>query len=75
MNSVVKISAKAGYVIEKLTLTFKTGNSGTLDGGNVKSGTEYNVNAQSVSYKIGHSTGKKKGQIRITAISVTYKQQ
>ncbi len=74
-NSVVKISAKAGYVIEKLTLTFKTGNSGTLDGGNVKSGIEYNVNAQSVSYKIGHSTGKKNGQIRITAISVTYKQQ
>lgn len=74
-NSVVKISAKAGYVIEKLTLTFKTGNSGTLDGGNVKSGTEYNVNAQSVSYKIGHSKGTKNGQIRVTAISVTYKQQ
>ena len=74
-NSVVKISAKAGYVIEKLTLTFKTGNNGTLDDGNVKSGAEYNVNAQSVSYKIGHSTGKKNGQIRITAISVTYKQQ
>ena len=74
-NSVVKISAKAGYVIEKLTLTFKTGNNGTLDGGNVKSGAEYNVNAQSVSYKIGHSTGTKNGQIRITAISVTYKQQ
>lgn len=75
-NSVVKISAKAGYVIEKLTLTFKTGNNGTLDGGNVKTGVENNVNAQSVSYKIGH-TGKKavNGQIRITAISVTYKQQ
>ena len=74
-NSVVKISAKAGYVIEKLTLTFNTSNNGTLDGGNVKSGVEKNVNAQSVSYKIGHSTGKKNGQIRITAISVTYKQQ
>lgn len=37
-NSVVKISAKAGYVIEKLTLTFKTSNNGTLDGGNVKNG-------------------------------------
>lgn len=41
-----------------------------------KTGVENNVNAQSVSYKIGH-TGKKavNGQIRITAISVTYKQQ
>lgn len=74
-NSVVKISAKEGYVIEKFTLTFKIGNKGTLDGGNIKSGTAYNVNAQSVSYKIGHSSGKNNGQIRITAISVTYKQQ
>lgn len=74
-NSVVKISAKEGYVIEKFTLTFKTGNNGTLDGGNIESGTAYNVNAQSVSYKIGHSSGKKNGQIRVTAISVTYKQQ
>ena len=74
-NSVVKISAKEGYIIEKFTLTFGTSNKGTLDGGNIKSGTEYNVNAQSVSYKIGHSSGTNNGQIRITAISVTYKQQ
>lgn len=73
-NSVVKISAKEGYIIEKFTLTFKTSNNGTLDGGNITTGTEYNVNDQSVSYKIGH-TGKKNGQIRITTISVTYKQQ
>lgn len=73
-NSVVKISAKDGYLIDKFTLTFKIGNGGTLDGGKIKSGTEYTVNAQSISYKIGH-TGKKPGQIRITAISVTYKQQ
>lgn len=74
-NSVVKISAKEGYLIEKFTLTFDSGNSGTLDGGNIKSGTEYTVNTQSVSYKIGHSSGKKNGQIRIKAIAVTYKQQ
>lgn len=74
-NSVVKISAKEGYIIEKFTLTFKTSNYGTLDDGNITSGTEYNVNAQSVSYKIGHTGKKANGQIRITAISVTYKQQ
>lgn len=72
-NSVVKISAKEGYIIEKFTLTFKPSNNGTLDGGKITTGTEYNVNAQSVSYKIGHSSGTKNGQIRITAISVTYK--
>lgn len=74
-NSVVKISAKEGYIIEKFTLTFKTSNNGTLDSGNIKTGTEYNVNAQSVSYKIGHTGKKANGQIRITAISVTYKKQ
>lgn len=74
-NSVVKISAKEGYLIEKFTLTFDSSNSGTLDGGKIKSGTEYTVNTQSVSYKIGHSSGKKNGQIRIKAIAVTYKQQ
>lgn len=71
----VKISAKEGYVIEKFTLTFETKNYGTLNSGNITSGTEYNVNVQSVSYKIGHSSGTNNGQIRITAISVTYKQQ
>lgn len=74
-NSVVKISAKDGYLIDKFTLTFKIRNGGTLDGGKIKSGTEYKVNAQSVSYKIGHTGKKANGQIRITAISVTYKQQ
>lgn len=74
-GSVVKISAKEGYIIEKFTLTFDTKNNGTLDSGKILSGTEYDVNAQSVSYKIGHSSGTKNGQIRITAISVTYKQQ
>lgn len=74
-NSVVKISAKEGYIIEKFTLTFETKNKGTLDAGKITTGTEYNVNAQSVSYKIGHSSGSNNGQIRITAISVTYKQQ
>lgn len=73
-NSVVKISAKDGYLIDKLTLTFKIGNNGTLNGGAIKSGIKYDVNAQSVSYKIGHSSGDKNGQIKITAISVTYKQ-
>ncbi len=74
-NAVIKISAKDGYLIDKLTLTFKIGNNGTLNDGAIQSGTEYDVNAQSVSYKIGHSSGTKNGQIRITAISVTYKKQ
>lgn len=73
-SSVVKISAADGYVIEKVKLIFTVSNSGTLNGGEVVSGKEYIVNAQDISYTIGHSSGtKNNGQIRITEISVTYK--
>lgn len=72
-SSVVKISAADGYVIEKVRLIFTVSNSGTLNGGEVVSGKEYIVNAQDISYTIGHSSGTKNGQIRITEISVTYK--
>lgn len=72
-SSVVKISAADGYVIEKVKLIFTVSNSGTLNGGKVVSGKEYIVNAQDISYTIGHSSGTKNGQIRITEISVTYK--
>lgn len=72
-SSVVKISAADGYVIEKVKLIFTVSNSGTLNGGEVVSGKEYIVNAQDISYTIGHSSGTKNGQIRITEISVTYK--
>lgn len=73
-NSVVKISAKDGYVIETIKLVFTNGNNGTLDGGKVKSGEENSVNSQEISYVIGHSSGTKNGQIRITEVSVTYKE-
>lgn len=72
-SSVVKISAADGYVIEKVKLIFTVSNSGTLNGGEVVSGKEYIVNAQDISYTIGHSSGTRNGQIRITEISVTYK--
>lgn len=72
-SSVVKISAADGYVIEKVKLIFTVSNSGTLNGGEIVSGKEYIVNAQDISYTIGHSSGTKKGQIRITEVSVTYK--
>ncbi len=72
-TGVIKVAATDGYTIKKLTFTFTVGNSGTLtgDSGKITSGTSYEINAQDVSYTIG-TTGKKNGQIRITAISVTY---
>lgn len=76
-DSVIKIAAKDGYIIEKLKLTFTVGNNGTLTNGSdtILSDTDYAVNAQSISYIIGHSSGNKNGQIKITAVSVTYKEK
>lgn len=74
-DAVIKVSAADEHVIKKLTLTFTTSNNGTLKNGtaSITSGTEYEINAQSVSYTIGCSkSGKSNGQIRITGISVTY---
>ncbi len=77
-DPVIKVAATDGYVIEKLKLTFSVKNNGTLTNGStsISSGAEYTVDAQSISYTIGCSTaGKTNGQIKLTAISVTYKKQ
>lgn len=60
--------------IESVTLTYTVKDSGTISksGTNVTSGTAVSVNASSVQFAIGQSTGSK-GKIFITAISVTYK--
>ncbi len=74
-DAIIKVVAAEGHVIKKLTLTFNVKNSGILKNGSasITSGTEYDVNAQSVSYTIGCSkSGSSNGQIRITGVSVTY---
>lgn len=71
------VSSKAGYVIESIIVTFTNKNSGTLlyNGNVVTSGKAVSVSGSSVKFTLGNTSTNKNGQIKITAISVTYKQQ
>lgn len=77
-SGTMTVSSKAGYVIESITVTFNISKSGTLLYNNnvVTSGEAVAVSGSSVKFTLGNSSSTvKNGQIRITAISVTYKQQ
>ena len=65
------VSSKAGYVIESITVTFTVKSSGTLKYGenNVTTGKAVEVSGSSVVFTVGA------GQVKVTAVSVTYKQQ
>lgn len=69
-NGTMTVSSKAGYVIESITVTF-TVKKGTLKYGNdnVTSGKAVEVSGSSVVFTVGA------GQVKVTAVSVTYKQQ
>lgn len=71
------VSSKAGYVIESIIVTFTNKKSGTLlyNGNVVTSGKAVSVSGSSVEFTLGNSSTATNGQIIITAISVTYKQQ
>ena len=60
--------------IESVTLTYTVKDNGTISksGTHLTSGTAVSVNASSVQFAIGQSSGNK-GKVFITAISVTYK--
>lgn len=70
----VTIAAGAGYTIKKVTITYTTSNSGTLmlESTTIASGSEQTINADSITYTVGNTSTKTNGQVRITAISVTY---
>lgn len=76
-SGTMTVSSKAGYAIESITVTFNSRNTGTLLYNNnvVTSGKAVEVSGSSVKFTLGNSGTATNGQIRITAISVTYKQQ
>lgn len=65
------VSSKAGYVIESITVTFTVKSNGTLKYGEsaVTSDKAVSVSGSSVTFTVGA------GQVRVTKVSVTYKQQ
>lgn len=71
------IASKAGYVIESITVTFTNKYSGTLlyNKKAITSGKAVSVSGGSVEFTLGNSSTATNGQIRVTAVSVTYKQQ
>lgn len=70
----ITITASGGATLSSATFTYANGNSGVLKygGTNKTSGTAISLSGTSASFSVGHSSGTKKGNIQITAISVTY---
>ena len=71
-NIIVK--ASNGYLIKSIILTFTNADQGILldaEDNVLSSGTSYDVNAESVEYRVS-GEGETKGQIRINSIAVTY---
>ena len=76
-NGTMTVSSKAGYVIESIIVTFTNKKSGTLlyNSNAVTSGKAVSVSGSSVKFTLGNSDTATNGQIIVTEISVTYKQQ
>ncbi len=68
------ITAKDGYTIKQIAITYDVDNSGilTFAGSNISSGTGCEINATSAVFGVGNTTSATNGQVRITKISVTY---
>lgn len=73
-NATLTISAKDGYVINSVKVTYSVSNSGILKKGDTQiiTGTTDTVNATSVTYSVGNSGSATNGQVRVTAIEVVY---
>ena len=74
-NPSVVIEAADGMIIETVKITYNNKNTGTLtlNGDNVASDDVITVDASSVTFSVGNTGTATNGQVRITAIEVTYK--
>jgi len=74
-SGAITISVTGGNTLKSITFTYANGNSGVLkySGSNVSTGECTDVEGEtSATFSVGHSSGTKKGNVQITAISVTY---
>ena len=73
-NATLTIEAKDGIIINSLKITYVSEKNGVLlnNGEQIFSGEECIVNAESVQFKTGLSSGTESGQVRITKMEVTY---
>lgn len=70
----ITISAKEGYKVVSVKITYSVGKTGVLLNGTaqVKSGTVVTVDAQSITFGVGNTGSATNGQVKITAIEVVY---
>ena len=70
----IKLQAATDLTIQSATFTYSNSNNGilTYGGKQVSTGTQVSINANSATFGIGNTGSKTNGQVRITAISVTY---
>ena len=66
----VTIAAGNNCTLESITFTYSTSNGGTLTG--AASGTAVSVSGTSATYIVSNTGSATNGQVKITAISVTY---
>ena len=69
----ITITASTG-TIKSVTFTYSNANNGVLKygGDNKTSGTAVDINSNTATFTVGHSSGTKNGNVQIMAISVSY---
>ena len=72
-NATLKISTPYGTIVS-VKVTYTSNNAGVLklNGNNITTGTEVNVNANDITFVVGNTGTATNGQARITAIEVVY---
>lgn len=73
-NAEMTITAKTGYTLKSVSITFTTSNNGTLIyvGKAITSASVVTLSGTSATFSVGNSGSNKNGQIRITKIKVVY---
>ena len=73
-KATLTISAATGCTIKTVKVTYSVSNTGTLtySGSNVASNAVTTINATSATFGVGNTGSATNGQVRITAIEVTY---
>lgn len=72
-NGVITVALTSG-TIKTVAFTYKIDNSGTLNYSStvMKSGTAVTVDASSAEFVVGHSSGDKKGIIKVSGFTIVY---
>lgn len=73
-SATMTITAKTGYTLKSVSITFTNDNSGTLvySGSAIASNSVVTLSGSSATFSVGNSGTKTNGQIRITKIKVVY---